>query len=168
MNLIKNSERKIKEAEMERKLFEHPHEVFGEQDKNLKYTDRSGAYLIPVHNGKIAVVQTQKGLFLLGGGYEEDESDIECIRREVLEETGYAAQINSFLCSAESYTSHYILGAFHPIQSYYVGALKEKICEPKETDHKLLWFEPEELKGRLYPDLQNWAIELFIKEYKYE
>lgn len=154
--------------EMERKLYDPPHKVFGERDESIKYTDRAGSYLIPVRDGKIAVVQTEKGLFLLGGGYEEGESDFECIRREVLEETGFKAHIDNFLCSAESYTSHYILGAFHPIQSYYVGTLKEKICEPKETDHKLIWFAPEGLKGRLYADLQNWAIDQFIKVQKHE
>ncbi|MCH5198504.1 MAG: NUDIX domain-containing protein [Oscillospiraceae bacterium] len=147
--------------ELERELYRIPHKVLGERDEALTYISRSGAYLIPVCDGKIAVVQTEKGLFLLGGGYEEGESDAECIQREVLEEAGLASTPGSFLCSAESYTSHYILGAFHPIQSYYAGTLGEKICEPKETDHKLIWLSPEELKGRLYADLQNWAIEVY-------
>lgn len=65
------------------------HRVFGDQE-NVSYIDRQGAYLIPIKNDSIAVVQ-------IGKGY------------------------------------------FHPIQTYYIGELLEKVQVPTESDHKLMW-----------------------------
>ena len=60
------------------------HKIFGNKLQGKYYT-RAGAYLIPISNGKIAVVKTPKGYFFIGGGYENDETDTECITRECLE-----------------------------------------------------------------------------------
>lgn len=38
------------------------HKVFGVKEK-AEYADREGAYLIPFHNNKIAVIKTDKGFF---------------------------------------------------------------------------------------------------------
>ena len=138
---------------------------FGEHLPDKKYIDRPGAYLIAAEHGKIAVIQTGKGLFLPGGGIECGESDAECIRREVLEETGFTAEVGAFLCSAESYTMHDILGAFHPIQFYYIGRIVNRIREPKEADHRLLWLLPEEVRDNLYPEMQNWAVEAYLEKH---
>lgn len=134
------------------------HKVFGEKG-NKQFVDRVGAYLIPVHNNKIAVVETPKGLFLLGGGIENGESDEEAIKRECLEEIGYNVYIDEALCSAEAYSYNPKVGPFHPIQRYYTGKLLDKVQEPTETDHKLLWLAKEELIGNMFADMQSWAIE---------
>ena len=42
------------------------HKVFGIK-KNVNYMDREGAYLLPAKDGKVGVVKTSKGYFLLGG-----------------------------------------------------------------------------------------------------
>lgn len=64
------------------------HKVFGTKE-NINYIDRVGVYLVPMKEGKIGVVKTSKGYFLLGGGLGDDESYEECIKRECLEEVGY-------------------------------------------------------------------------------
>ena len=60
------------------------HKIFGEKLKT-NYRDREGVYLICVNEGKIAVVKTPKGFFLLGGGLEEGENAENCIIRECIE-----------------------------------------------------------------------------------
>ena len=35
----------------------------------------------------------------------------------------------------------------------------EKIQEPIENDHKLVWVKFEDLKGNMYMEMQNWAVE---------
>lgn len=134
------------------------HKVFGVKEK-AEYIDRKGAYLIPVHNNKIGVIKTDKGYFLLGGGLDKNESHEDCIKRECIEETGYTVAIKEKICSAETYTTHPKLGYFHPVQSYYVGELKERVSEPIETDHTLIWFKYEEIKGKMFAEMQNWALE---------
>lgn len=137
---------------------------FGEQLPDKKYIDRPGAYLIAAEYGKIAVILTGKGLFLPCGGTESSESDADCIRRELLEETGCEAEVGAFLCVAESYSEHETLGFFHPIQFYYTGRIGKCIREPSAPEHKLLWQPPENVRGKLFPEMQNWAIEAYLEK----
>lgn len=141
------------------------HKVFGRKQEGVYY-ERPGAYLIPFAGDRIAVVHTPRGLFLLGGGIQGKENDQECIRRECLEECGYTCRIGEMLASAEAYSIHERKGLFHPIQHYYQGELIEKIQEPTEKDHSLLCLTYEQVRGNMFSDMQNWAVELAWKERK--
>ena len=70
------------------------HKVFGIKE-NVNYTDRVGVYLVPMKEGKIGVVETSKGYFLLGGGLDSGENHEECLKRECLEEIGYTVSVGS-------------------------------------------------------------------------
>ena len=139
------------------------HKVFGIQFK-AEYFSRKGAYIIPIKDGKIAVAETPKGLFLLGGGIEPGESETESISRECLEEVGCKASIDRLACTAEAFVVHPRKGFFHPVQSYYLGSISDPICEPIEKDHTLRWFDYAELRGRMFSQMQNWAIDYCWEE----
>ena len=141
------------------------HKIFGEKFDGAYYT-RAGAYIVPIKDGKVAVVKTPKGYFFIGGGYEGDETDAECIVRECMEETGYLAEISELICSAETYTFHNKVGLFHPVQVYYSGQLIKKIAEPREKDHNLEWCSLEQIKGKMFSGMQNWALEYFFEKLK--
>lgn len=134
------------------------HKIFGIKE-NFSYLDRKGAYIIPIKDGKIGVVKTPKGYFLLGGGIDDGETHEQAIRRECLEEAGYIVNIKQKLCSAETFTNHPQIGYFHPIQTYYIGELLEKVQEPIESDHEFMWVEYDQLKDKMFAEMQNWAIE---------
>ena len=134
------------------------HQIFGTKE-NVEYDSREGAYLIPVQNGLVGVVETPKGYFLLGGGLEEGESHIVCIERECMEESGCLPAIKGWLGSAESYLDHPIIGPFHPVQTYYYGQLRAKVAEPKDTDHVLVWLPYDWLQGKLHLEMQSWALD---------
>lgn len=136
--------------------------IFGKKE-NARYLDREGAYFIPCQGNRIGVVKTPKGYFLLGGGMENGESHLECIQRECLEEAGYCVWVKNLLCSAESYMKHPTIGYFHPIQNYYIGQLLEKVAEPIEKDHIFCWVEYAQLKGKMYLEMQNWALDVLFK-----
>lgn len=140
------------------------HKVFGEKAP-VPYYDRKGAYLIPVKDNKIAVVKTPKGLFFLGGGLENGETDKACIRRECLEEAGVEVTIVEKICSAETFTTHPRLGPFHPIQTYYAGEILKQVQLPLEKDHTLLFGSFQELDGKLFAEMQNWALQEFWKKH---
>lgn len=107
--------------------------VFGKRNKNETYVDRIGAYIIAEKDGCFAAVETPRGFFLIGGGIENNESHIDCIKRECLEETGRNVQIDGYLCSAEIFTVHDRLGPFHPVQYYYYGKLSDIVTVPIEV-----------------------------------
>ncbi len=134
------------------------HRIFGKKEE-VTYTDRKGAYIIPIKGGQIGVVKTPKGYFLLGGGLDGDEPDEVCIERECREEAGYSVVVGEKLGSAETYYKAPEIGYFHPIQTYYAGELLEKVQEPMEEDHRLVWVRFEDLRGKMYMEMQNWAIE---------
>ena len=134
------------------------HKIFGTKE-NVEYFHRAGAYLIPIRDGKVGVIETAKGLFFIGGGVDAGETDEKCILRECLEETGYSAQVTGRVCSAESYGKHPQVGYFHPIQTYYLGTLGEQKQAPAEEDHRLVWMEYPTLRGKMHSEMQNWALE---------
>lgn len=136
------------------------HKIFGKK-LNTKYFDRPGAYMVPVNDDKIAVVKTPKGYFFIGGGLEEGETAAGCISRECTEEIGYSVDVGVKVCSAESYTYHKRIGYFHPVQTYYTGNLvKQEKAFTVEKDHTLMWIGYNELKGKMYSEMQNWALDI--------
>ena len=138
------------------------HRVFGIKEET-EYLDREGAYLIPCRNNQVGVVQTPKGYFFLGGGLENGESHLDCIERECIEEVGYSPRVEGRLCSAEAYIKHPTIGYFHPIQTYYFGTLLDCKSTPTEKDHILCWIEYDQLKGKMFLEMQNWALDMYIE-----
>ena len=134
------------------------HKIFGIKE-DAEYYDREGAYIIPLRGNKVGVVETPKGYFFLGGGLENGESHSDCIKRECLEEAGYTAIVGKKICSAETYCEHKTVGLFHPIQTYYSGELIEKVAEPTDADHRFLWVDYDDIKGKMFAEMQNWALE---------
>ncbi len=134
------------------------HKIFGIKE-DAEYFDREGAYIIPLRGNKVGVVETPKGYFFLGGGLENGESYADCIKRECLEEAGYTVVVGEKICSAETYCEHPTIGHFHPIQAYYTGEIIEKVAEPTDADHRFLWVDYDYLKGKMFAEMQNWALE---------
>ena len=139
------------------------HSVFGAKEDHV-YTDREGAYLIPIRGDKAGVVRTPKGYFLVGGGIEDGESHIACIERECAEEAGYTVSVKNKVCSAETYCHHDEIGFFHPIQTYYYGEMISEISAPTEKDHEFLWLEYSDIKGKMYWEMQSWALEMIFEK----
>ena len=141
-----------------------PFKTFGTKE-NADYYDREGAYVIPIKDNKICIVKTPKGFFLIGGGMDTDESEMDCIIRECLEETGCNVIIKGKIASAETYCEHPKIKYFHPIQHYYIGELLNKIQEPIESDHILEWVDIEETKGKMFAPMQEWVIKIAYDRY---
>ncbi len=139
------------------------HRVFGTRE-NAEYTDRKGAYLIPVRGDMVAVMRTPLGYFLLGGGIEDGESDVTCISRECIEEAGCPAVVKDELCTAETFFHNEKIGYFHPIQTYYTGLLLPPVAAPSEKDHELLWMKYSDIKGKMFWEMQDWALQLVFEK----
>ncbi len=102
--------------------------TFGIKKSNTIYKERTGAYGIGFSaDGKIPVAMTHlynggKGYFLLGGGIENNESHIDCMIRETLEEAGLSVIPKELICKGDYY--HFIEQTktdFHGIGYFYYG-----------------------------------------------
>ncbi len=143
------------------------HKVFGHKE-NVEYFHRKGAYIVPFSGDKVAVTKAPKGYYLIGGGLNEGESETDGIIRESLEETGYTVDIGEKICTGETYCWIESLKYYHPMQSYYLGNFVEKVKEPVEKDHFMMWLPVEEAITGMVIEMQAWAIKECYEVYKAE
>lgn len=136
------------------------HRTFGAPRPGEEYRTRPSAYGIAFDGkGKAAAIYCRrKGVFLLGGGIDPGESEEECIRREALEETGFAVTVGEKVCIGEEYTSDLKGHPFHPVGHVYLIELGEQVCQPVETDHILTWLPIEEFRRTTFLRYQAWAM----------
>ena len=133
---------------------------FGNRLAAICYVDRPGAYaVIQDHSQAVALVKTNKGYFLPGGGVEPEEDFETALQREILEETGYAVKVREKFATAAQYLHAKSDGAcFRKVGHFFLASLTEKVSEPTETDHELLWCSAGEGIRKLAHDFQKWAV----------
>ncbi|WP_248929181.1 bifunctional GNAT family N-acetyltransferase/NUDIX hydrolase [Paenibacillus hamazuiensis] len=135
--------------------------TFGQKSDGLDYARRKGCYAVIFDEDKqqVAAVLTAAGhYFLPGGGLEDGETDHECLRREVLEETGYAIHIGSLIGEAERY---FLSSRNEPLigdGKFYTAQFAEKVQDPAEDDHSLQWIRVEEADNLLFHEHHSWAV----------
>jgi 8-oxo-dGTP diphosphatase len=134
---------------------------FGEKIKGYEYRPRQAVYGIIFDNTKeeLVTVQTPDGYYWLpGGGIEGKENHHTCLRRELLEETGYEIEITGFVGRAKQYfiTSNedYVANE----GNFYLAHLLTKVSEPIEDDHIIRWVPVEHVEEILYHQHQAWAV----------
>lgn len=133
---------------------------FGNRIATVSYADRPGAYaVIRDKSNSVALVKTNKGYFLPGGGVEPEEDLETALQREILEETGYAVKVREEFATAAQYLYAKSDGAcFRKVGHFFLASLTEKISEPTETDHELVWCSVDESLRKLAHDFQKWAV----------
>lgn len=112
--------------------------TFGEKEESIDYQPRVGCYGIIFNEDrtKVGIVNIKDRYFLPGGGKEGDESDADCLKREVLEELGHDVLILEYIGEAQRYFySQYYEAYYLNIGHFYLCQLGEKIMEPIEKDH---------------------------------
>ena len=141
-------------------------EIFGEKKENVKYISRPGVYIIFFNpKDEIGVIKIPKGLFLPGGGKNKNETDKECLQRELIEELGWDIEIGKFVGNSIQYFSS-DCKYYKAECNFYLGKDFLKVTEPREEDHSLKWLPYEHLIKNLYVKNQKWAIKEAIKNKK--
>lgn len=136
----------------------------GNKVEGIQYTKRYGSYVIieREEDKKIAIATDGKTDFFLGGGIENDEIEIEALRREVIEEAGYSIKDIKYFDKVTAWADGLKRGPLDVTATFYIAKFDEKITEPIEKDHKVLWVNPNDYKYKLFHEYQRYIIEEYI------
>lgn len=133
---------------------------FGVRLDGIVYIDRPGVYAVIENDDKqIAVIETGNGYFLPGGGIDSGESDLDALKRELIEEIGYQVSVLGELGETVEYINAYSDERSYRICSkFFRVRLSSKIGEGIEKDHRLVWLPQEDALKLLARQSQVWAV----------
>lgn len=133
------------------------------KEQNKKYKKRAGVYAIirRKEDNKIGIV-TDGDFFFLGGGIEEGETKIEALKRELIEESGYTLKNIKEFDEVGEFGYAKGKGYLEMISYVYVAEFDEKVSEPIEKDHTVLWVNPEEYVGKMFREWQEYILKQYI------
>ena len=137
--------------------------TFGEKKENVTYYPRYGVYaVIPDPEKKqIVLVQAPNGAwFLPGGEIEAGEDHQETLKRELIEELGFTAEIGSYFGQADEYfySRHRDTYYYNPACLYEAISFQE-IQKPLEDFNHIAWFPIDEAIEKLKRGSHKWGIE---------
>jgi 8-oxo-dGTP diphosphatase len=139
--------------------------IFGDRLEHVHYIVRQGAYAVIINDGMVAVVKTPKGYFL--PGVKGTETLENCLKREVLEETGYHIRILQFIGRAQKY---FYSTTFHDYMAsdgfFYIAEITGEQHSVFEEDHELVWIPREDIPKVLLHEHQAWAVEEAFRLFK--
>ena len=137
----------------------------GEKKKNVQYKKRAGVYVIVERekDNKVAIATDAKDVyFFLGGGIERGESIEKALSREIIEETGYSLKNVELFDNVSSWCYSDKYGYIDIEATIYIANFNEKITEPIEKNHKILWVLPKDYKDKLYHEYQRYILNKYI------
>ena len=138
------------------------------REKNIQYKKRPGSYAIIIRkdDNKIGIVTNGNDNFYLGGGIEKNETELEALKRELIEESGYTItniqefdSVGSFIFAEEH-------GYWEVIANVYIAEFDEKVTEPIEKDHVVLWVNAEDYVGKMCREWQEYILKEFIRRFR--
>lgn len=137
----------------------------GKKLENVQYKKREGAYVIieREEDEKIAIATEGKTWFFLGGGIEKGETEIEALKREVIEEAGYSIKNIKYLDKVTAWADGVKKGPLDVTATFYTAEFDEKIVEPIEKDHQVFWVDATEYRTKLYHEYQRYILDEYIK-----
>lgn len=131
---------------------------FGQGRKNAGRF-RNAAYAVFCTPEKlVAVIRTDRGYFLPGGGAEPGETPADTVRREVYEEMGCKIEHLRRIGEAVQFFSADD-GEHEMYAVFFTGEVTEKLVP---VGDELCWIPFMELEGRMYHECHLWAVRCVV------
>ena len=134
--------------------------IFGERDQKAEYVPRPSAYaLLPNSAGLLAVVKTDRGHYLPGGGLEAGESADDAVRRECMEECGIEVRNLRPLGAAVQFLFAPGEGWFRLEGDFFIA---DSVEPGSGSANGLRWIEPSAAAELMSRAFERWAIETWL------
>ena len=143
--------------------------TFGEKLTTVDYKARYGVYaIIPnADKNQIILVQAPNGSwFLPGGEIQAGEDHFSALKRELIEELGFSAELGYYYGQADEYfySRHRDTYFYNPAYIYEVTHFEE-IDNPLEDFNNLSWFSIDEAIDKLKRGSHKWGVEAWKKNH---
>lgn len=143
--------------------------TFGDKLTTVDYKARYGVYaVIPnADKSQIILVQAPNGSwFLPGGEIEAGEDHFSALKRELIEELGFSAELGYYYGQADEYfySRHRDTYFYNPAYIYEVTHFKE-INAPLEDFNTLSWFPLAEAIEKLKRGSHKWGVKEWLKRH---
>lgn len=141
--------------------------IFGARNSTLKYRYRKAVYAVIIKDGSLLTVINPRGhYFLPGGGTREGETNLQCLERELLEETGFTIANAQYIGRADLYFLSPSGAPIHNDGHFYYAALTAQKKKPLEQDYTTKWLDIEDCEKYLHHAHHVWAVKKFGNGFK--
>ena len=137
--------------------------ILGTKIENTKYDFRETCFGIVYKNDKFYVTEKNGEISLIGGGVEPNETHIETLKREFIEEAGLSiTDIKEFI-TIDCYWVTRNNDDMNSLANFYIVEVSDHITEATEKESKLVILEQSEIKDKLALPYQKESINFFLK-----
>jgi len=141
---------------------------FGVRKPACDYRCRETAFGIVERGGLIACVRVERAtgpyFDLPGGGLDVEETEVQALIREFVEETGLTIAPSNRIAEASQY---FVRSTREPINNFggfWTARVEAENPDAKcEDDHTLVWLEPTFAISRLRHDSHAWAVAVWLR-----
>jgi 8-oxo-dGTP pyrophosphatase MutT (NUDIX family)/GNAT superfamily N-acetyltransferase len=140
---------------------------FGDRESGYDYYSRPGVYGILINEkGEIGVVEVNGLYFLPGGGIEPHEEERDALIREIREETGFEASVNSCLGRANEFQISYDKSMrFNQLGSFYYCSVISDHKDKSDLNHYFMWKKLDEMKTKFARKSHFWAASMALHSF---
>ena len=141
---------------------------FGVRKPGIDYRHRTVAFGVAERDGLIACVRVERpsGPYfdLPGGGLDLEETEVEALRREFLEETGLTIAPLNRIAEAGQYFVRSTEEPVNNVSGFWTARVAAEDPAAKcEDDHTLVWLDPTVALSRLRHDSHAWAVAVWLR-----
>lgn len=141
---------------------------FGVRNPILDYRRRATAFGVAERDGLIACVRVERpgGAYfdLPGGGVDGEESEVQALVREFVEETGLSIAPLNRIAEASQFFRRSTEEPVNNVGGFWTATITAENPESKqEEDHTLVWLDPTFAISRLRHDSHAWAVAVWLR-----
>ena len=139
--------------------------VLGTKKNDINYHFRETCFGIVKVDNDFYLTKKDNDISLIGGGIEQGETHIECLKREFLEESGLIiTKVKEFITIDCYWLTKNNLN-MESLANFYIVSISKKKMTPTENGSTLVKFKQDKLLDKLALPYQKEAIRLYLEEY---